>query len=161
MKKNLFFIAIVFILSTLSGCALAEAKVVECVEEPLNAPGSEMESGSQPDHVHELADEPQTVASPIQGYCGNTQTTIYTEEGEYTFCYDDSVALTDILVNLDYRPEELCKCASEVTVDTEFGKGYGLNLSSGFARCEKGQADLTEEQCDKIREIISRHIDQQ
>ena len=68
--------------------------------------------------------------------------------------YGESVTMTDILVNLDYDKNKLCKCLPEYTVDTEFGKGYGINLTDGYARCDKGQADLTSEQINKLKTII-------
>ena len=105
-------------------------------------------------HEHQAASEPQIVDDPVSGYCGNTQTTVYIDGEAYTFMYDESVTLTDILINLDYDPDKVCRCATEYTVDTEFGKGYGINLSEGYARCDKGQADLTEGQIDQIRTII-------
>ena len=43
---------------------------------------------------------------------------------------------------------------AEYTVDTEFGTGYEINLTEGFARYEKGQAELTQAQIDTIAEII-------
>ncbi len=106
------------------------------------------------EHTHQTASEPQTVADPISGYCGNTQTTVYIDGEAYTFMYDHSVTLTDILINLAYDPNKICRCRPEYTVDTEFGKGYGINLTAGYARCEKGQADLTKEQIEQIRTII-------
>lgn len=111
-------------------------------------------AASGEDHVHQTASEPQTVADPISGYCGNTQTTVYIDGEAYTFMYDHSVTLTDILINLAYDPNKICRCRPEYTVDTEFGKGYGINLTAGYARCEKGQADLTKEQIEQIRTII-------
>lgn len=105
-------------------------------------------------HTHTSAEVEQTVDDPISGYCGNTQTTVYMDGKKYTFMYGYSVALTDILINLDYKPEKVCKCLPEYTVDTELGTGYGINLSDSYARCEKGQADLTQEQVDKIAEIL-------
>ena len=106
------------------------------------------------DHSHQAAATAQTVDDPFVGYCGNTQTTLYIGDKEYTFMYGNSVTLTDILLNLKYDPMRICRCRPEYTVDTEFGKGYGINLTAGYARCEKGQADLTQEQIDTIAEII-------
>ena len=106
------------------------------------------------DHAHAPAEEPQTVDDPVTGYCGNTMTTIILDGKEYTFMGTDSVNLTDILINLSYAPEKICDCISEFSVKTEFGEPYGVNLSQGYARCEEGQADLTEEQIEKIREIL-------
>ena len=106
------------------------------------------------DHAHQVASEAQTVDDPVTGYCGNTWTTLYVGEKTYTFMYGHSVTLTDILVNLNYDPMRVCRCRPEYTVDTEFGKGYGINLTAGYARCEKGQADLTQEQINTIAQII-------
>ncbi len=106
------------------------------------------------EHTHQTASEPQTVDDPVEGYCGNTQTTIYLDGEAVTFMYDESVTLTDILINLAYDPDKVCRCLPEYTVDTEFGKGYGINLTEGYVRCEKGQADLTAGQIDQISAII-------
>lgn len=106
------------------------------------------------DHGHHLATESQTVDDPVTGYCGNTQTTLYINGEAFTFMYDESVTLTNILINLDYDPNKVCDCLPEYTVDTEFGKGYGINLTDGYARREKGQAELTAGQVDQIRAII-------
>lgn len=106
-------------------------------------------------HTHGPANEAQTVEDPVSGYCGNTQTTIYFDNGKsHTFMSGNSVTMTDILVNLKYDKNKLCKCLPEYKVDTEFGTGYGINLTEGYARCDKGQADLTQKQIDKLKEII-------
>lgn len=107
-----------------------------------------------PDHGHQLAEEPQTVKDPFVGYCGNTRTTLYAGDKSWSFMFGNSVALTDILLNLDYRRGMTCRCMAEYTVDTEFGLGYEVNLTEGFARCEKGQASLTPEQVERIGQII-------
>ncbi len=107
------------------------------------------------DHTHQVAVEEQTISDSISAYCGNTQTTIYFDgDKKYTFMGSESVTMTDILINLDYDKSKLCKCLPEYTVDTEFGTGYGINITSGYARCDKGQADLTQEQVDELKEII-------
>ena len=106
------------------------------------------------DHRHGAAVTPQIVEAPITGYCGNTWTALYIGDKKYEFMYGHSVTLTDILVNLAYDPMKVCRCKPEYTVDTEFGTGYGINLTQGYARCEKGQADLTREQIEAIGEII-------
>lgn len=106
------------------------------------------------DHTHAPADDPQTVDDPVTGYCGNTMTTIVLDGKGYTFMGSDSVNLTDILINLKYDPMRVCRCAPEFTVKTEFGEPYGVNLTQGYARCDEGQADLTEEQIEQIKEIL-------
>ena len=107
------------------------------------------------DHGHEAAEKAQTVEDPYSGYCGNTMTTIILDGKEYTFEGSDSVYLTDLLLNLAYDPEKLCDCMSEFTVKTEFGGPYGVNLSQGYARYDGAQADLTKEQIEVIRNILS------
>ncbi len=89
-------------------------------------------------------------------YCGNTQTTVYFQDGKkYTFLSGNSVLLTDILRHLSYDPQKICRCLPEYTVDTEFGTGYGISLRDhGYVRCEKGQAELTQEQYDQIQSIL-------
>jgi hypothetical protein len=105
-------------------------------------------------HSHSIAIDAQTVEDPFVGYCGNTWTVLHIGDKEYSFMFGHSITLTDILINLDYDPDKLCKCLPEYTVDTEFALGYGINLSQGYARCDKGQADLTQEQINQIAEII-------
>lgn len=105
-------------------------------------------------HYHYPADEPQTVEDPISGYCGNMVTTVYINGKTYSLMYDKSVYITDILVNLDYDIDKVCLCIDEFTVDTELIKGCGINLTQSFARCEKGQAELTKEQIYGIKNII-------
>ena len=105
-------------------------------------------------HVHTTALTAQTTDDPITGYCGNTQTTLYIGSNTYTFAFDHSVTLTDLLVNLDYDPNKVCRCMAQYKADTEFGKNYQIHLDNGFVRCEKGQADLTQEQIDTIANII-------
>lgn len=108
----------------------------------------------QCDHGHEVAQDPQTVDDPVTGYCGNTITIIHLDGRDYAFEGSDSVRLTDILINLKYDPDKLCDCMAEFTVKTEFGDPYRVNLSQGYARCDNGQADLTEEQIEAIRAIL-------
>lgn len=95
------------------------------------------------------------------GYCGNTVTTVSRESRVWdqpwkaSFWGDDSVALTDLLLYLDYSGD-VCRCLPEYNVDTEFGTGYGVNLTAGYVRHDGGQTDLTEEQTELIREILER-----
>ncbi len=106
-------------------------------------------------HSHSPAKEEQTVKNPVEGYCGNTQTTVFFENGKsHTFMDGNSVTMTDILINLNYDKSKLCKCLPEYNIDTEFGTGYGINITEGYVRCDKGQADLTKEQINKLEEII-------
>ena len=115
-----------------------------------------MEEELYMDHSHRFAEKEQTVDDPVEGYCGNMLTTIYLDEMNFTLAGSYSVAITDILINLDYDKDQICRCMAEFTVDTETLAGIQVNLTQGFARCEKGQAALTEEQVQILQDIIDR-----
>ncbi len=99
------------------------------------------------------------------GYCGNTLTTVSyqyfgkdtgeNEDWTNSFMGSDSVMLTDLLRYLDYS-DDICKCMPEYTVDTEFGKGYGISLTEGYARYEGKQVSLTDKQIETVTEIFER-----
>lgn len=132
------------------------------VDRTSNTPifmGALMNMGEEKDlcieHSHTPAEDPQVLPNPATGYCGNIQTTVYLDGEEYTFMYDDSVTLTDLLINQDYDPNAVCRCAAEFTVDTEFMEGFQVNLTESFVRCERGQTTLTAEQVQTIRDIIN------
>lgn len=108
-------------------------------------------------HTHQPAESSQTVDDPVTGYCGNTVTSVTLDGQTYSFWGSDSVTLTDILINLAYDPNQICRCMPEFTVDTEFGSGYGVNLTENYVRCEAGQAALTAEQTAAIRDILDRN----
>lgn len=80
--------------------------------------------------------------------------TMHLRQSSYTFAGEKALALVNILRGLDYRRELVCRCLPEFTVDSELGTGYGLHLNEGYARCEKGQAKLTEEQIKQISAIL-------
>lgn len=121
-----------------------------------SATGTVTENGICIDHSHRFAEKEQTVDDPVEGYCGNMLTTIYLDEMNFTLAGSYSVAITDILINLDYDKDQICRCMAEFTVDTETLAGIQVNLTQGFARCEKGQAALTEEQARILQDIIDR-----
>ena len=106
------------------------------------------------EHNHQAAEEAQTVDDPVTGYCGNTWTTLYIDGKEYGFMGSNSVALTDLLVNLNYDPNKVCRCMPQYKADTEFGKNYHIHLDYAFVRCDKGQAELTAKQVEQIRAVI-------
>lgn len=94
------------------------------------------------------------------GYCGNTQTTVHIGEEKYTFMGVDSVTLTALLNDLEYK-SECCKCLPEYIVNTEFGTGYGISLNEGYVRYSDKQTKLTKEQLETVKEIIERIKKQQ
>ena len=108
------------------------------------------------DHTHAPADEPESANGTEDGYCGNTSVTVTLDGSAYTLSGSDAVTLTAILENLDYTSDDICSCSAEFTVETEIGTEYEVNLTGYFARCDAGQAALTQKQADAIREIVQR-----
>lgn len=117
---------------------------------------SKAENGLCIDHSHRVAEEEQTVEDPVTGYCGNMTAAIDVAGEHFEISGSDAVALTDILINLNYDPAQVCRCMTDITVDTETLTGIRINLGEAFARCEKGQAALTEDQVQVIRQIIEK-----
>lgn len=134
----------------------AEAAPREENKSKTDAPAeAEEESALCIDHSHVFAEE-DTTDKPAVGYCGNLTVTIDIAGEVFTIAGSDAIAITDILINLNYDPDEVCRCAADVTVDTETLTGIRVSTAQGFARCEMGQAALTEEQAKTIQEIIDR-----
>lgn len=138
-----------------------EIPAEEALPEKKSGVGSASADKNEPeeelciDHSHSFAEETdRTVHSP--NYCGNMVTTISVNGEEFAISGSESVAITDILINLDYDPEQICRCMTDITVDTEMLADIQVNLTEGFARCEKGQAALTEAQVRTIQEILNR-----
>lgn len=71
---------------------------------------------------------------------------------------EDGDALTELLKSVSYNPNFVCKCLPEYTVELEDGSAYGVHLSEGYARCDAGQANLTEQQVEKLRQIIEKYL---
>ena len=86
----------------------------------------------------------------------DVQTTIYFKnENTYMVISENSaVTMIDILENLQYDKNKMCKCMAEYDVKTELGIVYGINFTAGYARCDKGQAELTQAQIDLLKELI-------
>ena len=131
------------------------------VESGSSSVSASMGGGEKPmeeelmiDHSHRFSEKAQTVDDPVEGYCGNMLTTVYLDEMNFTLAGSYSVAITDILINLDYDKDQVCHCMAEFTVDTETLADIQVNLTKAFARCEKGQAALTEEQAQILQDII-------
>ena len=133
-----------------------EAVSEEAAEEGVSANSAAMgteDKAAETEHSHRFAEERED-GNSTAAYCGNTLTTVYLDEMNYTLAGSYSVKITDILRNLDYDPEQVCRCMAEFTVDTETLRGIEVNLTEGVARCELGQAALTEQQTKILREII-------
>ena len=114
-------------------------------------------------HDNTLSTEDNIVEHEKAGYCDNTVTKISRESQmgrescEVSFDGSDSVALTDLLLYLDYS-DGICRCQPEYNVDTEFGTGYGINLTEGYVRHDVGQVSLTAEQLELIQGIFDRQV---
>lgn len=107
------------------------------------------------DHSHRFAEESDRAVNS-QAYCGNTTVTVDMAGEQFTISGSDAIAVTDILISLDYDPDTVCRCMAEFTVDTEMLVDIHVNLTQGFARCEKGQAALTEAQTKTLQKIIDK-----
>ena len=105
-------------------------------------------------HGHTAAAQPQISKDPERLYCGNTFTSVRVGDKQYGFDGSRSVDLTDLLIHLQYT-EPVCDCLPEYTVDTEFGTGYGISLDGCYVRHDGRQVSLTQEQTEKITEIIT------
>lgn len=147
---------------TLTACAASAGSV----SPPGSAPeesGSIVSQPEEPDHGHQCAQEDNVLPHEEVGYCGNTITKVRQNERlvedpwEVSFWGSDSVALTDLLIHLDYSGE-ICRCLPEYYVDTEFSQEeYGLNLTSGYVRYGEGQVELTQEQVELLQGILERN----
>ena len=147
---------------TLTACAVSASNgAPEAGSVPETSASQPDASQTEKDHDHQLTEGDNIVPHEEVGYCGNTVTTVSREERvwdapwEASFWGEDSVALTDLLLYLDYSGE-VCTCLPEYSVDTEFGAGYGVSLTEGFARHDGGQVSLTAEQVEEIRAILDR-----
>ena len=72
-----------------------------------------------------------------------------------TLTPEERQALARLLSELTYLPEEVCECIAEITVTVNGENKFFINLEEGFVRCSQGQAKLTREQIDTLREILS------
>lgn len=73
-------------------------------------------------------------------------------------CADYEI-LKEMLLNLDYAPHRVCRCLPQYKLETDFGE-FGIHLSQGYARCEEGQAKLTAEQLQTLRQILTQLMNQ-
>ena len=132
--------------------AMDEAMMEAPAEEAAGSKGS-IEEELVIDHSHSFGEESDRTVNS-HAYCGNMEAMVTVDETSYSLTGSDAVILTDILAWLDYDPHTACRCMAEFTVDLETLKNIQVNLTEAFARCERGQAALTEEQVQTIRTII-------
>ena len=135
---------------------VAEAPDRENAAPESAAPALGEAKADRPDDDHVPADEPESANGTETGSCGNTSATVTLDGSAHTISGSNAVTLTAILENLDYNSDDICSCSTEFTVETEIGTEYEVNLTEYFARCDAGQAALTQKQADAIREIVQR-----
>lgn len=172
MKRYLSVVFALVLALTLTACAAsASGGAPEAGSAPEGSASLPAADGAQSDASlpeadveHQLSQGDNIVPHEQMLYCGNTVTKIYPEslytgeDWEASFWGGDSVALTDLLLYLDYR-EGICRCLPEYMVETEFSEEpYGVNLTEGYARHGDSQVDLTQEQVELIRDILDRNL---
>ena len=133
--------------------AAEEAADSSSAEVPATGTENGAEEALCIDHAHHPAEEtePRNTAG---AYCGLTTATIYIGGESHTISGADAVALTDILLHLDFSSDNLCRCVAEYTADTETETGYQISLTNYFVRHSDTQAPLTEDQAETIRAIL-------
>lgn len=127
----------------------------EILHEEKNSAVSGGEDGLSVDHSHRFAEAEKETEEVPSGYCGNLVTRITLDGVQHDLYGADSDTVTNILRSLEYDPNTVCRCVAEFTVDTETLAGIEVNLSEAFARCELGQAALTEAQTVMLRNILN------
>lgn len=178
MKKLLSLLLVLVLAVSMAACAapVADGNGEDPGEETKNQAGPDTVAAA-PESVQSQDEEDVHSPAPAEAdnilpheqalYCGNTVTTVKfdavgttEEKWEKSFWGEDSVRMTDLLRFFDYSGD-ICRCRPEYTVDTEFGEGYGINLSEGYVRHDGRQVTLTEEQTAELREIIGRAAEQE
>ena len=98
---------------------------------------------------------PQTLEEPPLGSISGGQTILYTEGKRYSFHYGPSTEITQLLEGLTYDPQAVCDCLPKYQVITATATSYYIDLTEGFARCDKGQAALTPQQVQQLESILN------
>ncbi len=83
-----------------------------------------------------------------------TVTIYFNDNTSYALSYVDSVAVLDVLENLEYDENKVTKCVPEYRIKSTQGAEYGISISAKYARCEKGQAILTSEHIEILKFYI-------
>lgn len=83
-----------------------------------------------------------------------TRLTLYTKNAIYTFDNEHSAALLQMLRQLDYNKDIVCRCHPEITAKFSSGESYGLLPGDTAARCDQGQAELKPEQQELLDNVI-------
>lgn len=143
MKK---LTALILILLLLSSCTPQNNETVSHGEDA---------SRETVQHTHTTTNSDNTVPNKIHATCGNVVSTIHFDKDTfYSFMYTESLTLHEMLTNLNYDSNKLCKCISEYQIEVDT-KNYEINLTQSYARSDDGQVELTEEQVKTLKEVIA------
>lgn len=81
---------------------------------------------------------------------------VHIQGKEYSIPREDAKIIWNILKKLDYHPCRVCRCLPKCELEIK-SKCYGLHFGEGYARCDEGQARLTQEQLLVIQGVFSRN----
>ena len=87
---------------------------------------------------------------------GSKSAVIHVQGKDYSIPREDAKIIWDILKKLDYHPCRVCRCLPKCELEIK-SKCYGLHFGEGYARCDEGQARLTQEQLHAIQGVLSRN----
>lgn len=131
------------------------------VEAAPAAPAPEMEDAADEAPVVEEKRSEVTAESAASGQNSNTacqaavpQVTVSGDFEPRELTSEERLALSRLLSELIYLPENVCECIAEITVTVDGESTFFINLEEGFVRCSRGQAMLTRTQIDTLREIL-------
>lgn len=107
----------------------------------------------------EMAEDSEKTALDINsgGIGKPVSATVAVSGVEYSLSPEDTAAALVILQDLEYNPAKVCKCLPQFRIKTQEAS-YGIHLSEGYVRCDAGQASLTQEQIEILREIYQRTV---
>ena len=91
---------------------------------------------------------------PDEIYGPTVEVSVRIDGQSYLLETKDGMDLLNLLKDQAYDVNQICRCTVEFTVVTEFGVEYHINLKEGFARCEQGQAFLSNEDMQNIQAIL-------
>lgn len=111
------------------------------------------EGAAAPENEMLIADH--EVSKEASGNTDVTCATLHQNGEEYLLSPEDTVAVDEILQQLEYLPHAVCKCLPQMKLVTPSGE-YGIHLTEGYARCEQGQAKLTAQQCQLLQQIVEK-----
>ena len=133
----------------------AESAIMNGTNFPASESDQEMAYGANL-FVPESAQDIICGSSPKTASSGSKSAVIHVQGEEYSIPREDAKIIWDILKKLDYHPCRVCRCLPKCELEIK-SKCYGLHFGEGYARCDEGQARLTQEQLHAIQGVLSRN----